>query len=392
MNLLSDLVKLYKNSEAPEIFFYWSGISVISAIVKKNVWLNRGGIYRLYPNTYCFLVAASGMKKGIPIQMAKKLITGVNNTRIISGRNSVQQVLEDLGKAHSIEGGGIIKEAHGYLISSELAAFLIKDPDALTILTDLHDTGYNKEWKYSLKSGKVTLAEPCISILGATNEEHFSTAVTNADVTGGFIARTFIVFSSEKGRLNPLVHGGEELDLKPIIRCLTEISKLEGEFCWTKESGEFYEQWYNDFHSHDHHDPTGTINRIGDQILKVAMCIGLAKGEFPNITLPTIREAVTRCLMTVNGMRQVTMGGKATLAAQTKLVIRELIILPDHRISRKKLLQKYWGQFDSYDLDKIAETLLQAGAIKILRSGSNIEYEMREEALEAYLNYKKSIN
>ena len=36
------------------------------------------------------------------------------------------------------------------------------------------------------------------------------------------------------------------------------------------------------FRSIDHNDPTHSTNRIDDQILKIAMCLGLSKGEFQN--------------------------------------------------------------------------------------------------------------
>ena len=101
-DFVSELVRTYQESESPELFFYWAAISAISAIVKKNVWLNRGGHYKLYPNTYVFIVAESGAKKGIPIMVARKLVESVNNTRMISGRNSIQEILDELGKAYSI--------------------------------------------------------------------------------------------------------------------------------------------------------------------------------------------------------------------------------------------------------------------------------------------------
>lgn len=394
MGFLSNLVRLYSESEAPEIFFYWAGISAISAVVKKNVFLDRAGMYKLYPNIYCFLVAASGMKKGVPISVARNLVSSVNSTRVISGRNSIQQILTELGKAYSLEGGGVVKDAHGYLLSSELAAFFVKDPDALTILTDIHDTHYyEKEWKYSLKSGNATLCAPCISLLGATNEEHFGNAVGNSDISGGFIARTFIVHSTEKGKLNPLTRSREKIDTSGLIEQLQCIAKAQGEFQWTEEAMKLYEDWYFKFHELNHNDPTGTVNRIGDQILKVAMCIALSKQEFPELRSGTIKEAITRCLATLTGLRQVTMGGAHNLAAPTKLVIKELIIQPDHSISRKKMLMKYWGQFDAFDLDKIVETLQSAGAIDTFRDNrEGTSYRLKEEALKAYLDYKKGIN
>src|SRR6266704_1581124 len=163
--------------------------------MKKNVYLDRY-YYILYPNIYVFLVARSGLRKGNPVNLAKKLVQEVGVTRVISGRNSIQGVLKDLGKAHSTPNGTIVKDAAGFMISGELASFLIKDPEALTILTDLYDTHVNEpEWKNTTKTqGIDTLKNPCITLLGATNEEHFQDAVPTNAIGGGFIGRTSIVF------------------------------------------------------------------------------------------------------------------------------------------------------------------------------------------------------
>ena len=72
----------------------------------------------------------------------------------------------------------------------------------MRILTDIFDTHYyEKEYKYSLKSGKSSSIKALyISLFGATNEDHFSAIVSGPDIQGGFIARTFIVLSSDKGK------------------------------------------------------------------------------------------------------------------------------------------------------------------------------------------------
>ena len=79
--------------ESPMNFWLWGGIAAISAIVKDNVWLDRQ-IHNLYPNIYAHVPCRVGLKKGPPISMAKQLVRSVNNTRIISGRSSIQGILK----------------------------------------------------------------------------------------------------------------------------------------------------------------------------------------------------------------------------------------------------------------------------------------------------------
>lgn len=394
MNWIETVVKAHEESEAPAKFFYWAALSAISAVTRKNVSLNRH-YYKLYPNIYVFLVARSGMKKGVPVNMAKVLVTKANATRIISGRNSMPRIIQDLGKAHTLEGGGMIRDAQGFLISGELAAFLVKDPDALTILTDLHDTHAHEDvWINSLKgTGVDKLKSPCITLLGATNEEHFVEAVPSNAVDGGFIARTFIVFSTERGKLNSLTEAPTNIaNTDKLAEHLKKIGQVKGEFKWSDEAKKIYDTWYYKFMMYEGGDKTGTMNRIGDQILKVAMLLSLSEDTSLVLKESNVIEAIRVSTDCINGMNQVTMGGgKANLAGQTKIVMRELLMAKGNSIDRQKLLQKHWGEFDSFDLDRIIETLLGADAISVMPNGKKMTYVMKQSAVDMYTKGMREI-
>jgi len=380
-------------SESPRRFFYWAALTAIAAVMRKNVYLDRF-YYKLYPNIYVLFVARSGSRKGVPVSLARSLVANVNCTRVIAGRNSIQAIIAELSKAHTLESGEVLKHAHALVISGELAAFLIKDPDALTILTDLYDTHYHEpHWTNTLKSGTERLHEPCLTLLAATNEAHFVEVIPAAAVEGGLIARTFIVLADKKGPPNPLTERPTRVpNVKELSKYLKEISKVKGEFAWSDEAKELYNKWYLDFDSQEHNDTTGTIERIGDQVLKVAMLLSLAESPELVLTAKNIEEALDVCLGCVTGVKQVTMGsGKSPLAYQTKLILRELISRPDHCIDRQKVLQKFWGELDSFDLDRIVETLLGAGAINVQRHGTKVVYVLKESALEQYTKIKGMI-
>ena len=396
MSWIQDVVSSHSESESPEKFFYWAALTAISAVTRKNVYLDKF-TYKLYPNIYTFLIAGSGMKKGLPVTLARKLVDKVNCTRVIMGRNSVQRVIQDLGKAYTLENGGVIKNAEGFLVSGELAAFLVKDADALTILTDIYDThAYEDFWKNSLKgngTGQVDkLLSPCLTLLGATNEEHFADAVPGNAIGGGFIARTFIVLANVGGQLNSLMYPPKQVvDINCLALGLREISNMKGEITIDIEGKKLYDNWYYGFMGKKFHDPTGTLRRLGDQVLKVACLLSLSNFRL-QITPDHIFEAITVCEECVNGMQQVTMGsGQQNLAASTKVIVRELILNPAHQVNKSILLHKYWGQFDDFDITRIAETLQAAGAIEIIPKGKDTIYKMRQSALDMYLDFKRGI-
>jgi hypothetical protein len=154
-----------------------------------------------------------------------------------------------------------------------------------------------------------------------------------------------------------------------------------------------FDKWYRSFAKEDHNDPTGTLERIHDGILKVGMLLSLADDFDLILHRKHMEEALEECLKCTGGMKQITMGqGKSNLAYATKLVLQELLRRPDHRIDRQKVLQKYWGQLDAFDLDRIAETLEGAGAITVQRAGKMITYVLKSGMLEQYTKYKSTVN
>src|SRR5262245_11891051 len=176
MNLswLDKLLIQHAELESPQSFWFWSGIAAISAAVRDNVYLNRQ-IYNLYPNVYVMLHAESGLKKGPPIAVARRLVKDIEGINVITGRSSIQGILKHLGTGQTTEGGGgkVNSNSAAFICSSELTSSLVGDNVATDILTDLYDRQYNEgPWKSLLKMESFTIPNPTITMLTATNEAH----------------------------------------------------------------------------------------------------------------------------------------------------------------------------------------------------------------------------
>ena len=116
MNWLDEIVDQHRELESPEAYWKWAGIAAISAVVKDNIWLDRGGIFKTYPNVYIMLHGESGIKKGPPVNMAKKLVQLCGGVRIITGRSSIQGILQELSRSHTEPGGKIVGGAKAFII------------------------------------------------------------------------------------------------------------------------------------------------------------------------------------------------------------------------------------------------------------------------------------
>jgi len=388
LSWLAHLVEAAKKAETPSSYIYWCGISTISAIISPNVYINRGGIYKLSPNVFVMLIGESGLGKGFPVAVSKKLVKMVGNNRVITGRNTIQAILRELGTSETDPKTGIpkFKDARGYIVSGEFATLLQEDKAALPVLTELYDKHYNEEWQNSTKGAGVdTLISPTITLFGGSTPEHFSNVVPESDVKGGFVGRILTVYEEERSKVNPLEDTEAENDFpfNDLAVHLKEISKVKGAFKFTKPGKDYWVEWYKDIRTKKVHDPTGAINRLPDNVLKVAMCLAMSRGTELLIGEEDLEESITKCMNLTIDSRRLTEGkGASELGIPTKLVIHTLYKLENHEIAKSKLLQMHYGQFDVYALDRIIATLESADMITTRSVGGQVILQMSSEAVK----------
>lgn len=406
---LETLLESTKESEAPDRYFWWAGLCAISAVLRKRVFMQRGPFYKLYPNIYVALVSArSGLRKGIPISIIKNLVTELDSVRVISGCNSIQGLINELSQQQTFKSGAVVSEAQGLMVSDEFEAFLTEDPKALTYLTALHNTHEHEDvWKKRLKNSPLeTLKSPCLTLLIASNEALFESMVKQKDIEGGFIARTFIVHESKRKLMNPLLYSDEDLEAliekdkvhhNILMNRLREISKLSGQMKFSPEAMNFYRSWYEQLFHTDMEDKTGTVDRLGDQVLKVAMLISASERDDLLITdkqLAIAIEETEHCLM---GTRAIALEKtKSDINIVIEKVLKELLKSKEcgpHNgpsVTRKKLMIA--THIEALMLDRALDTLEQRGAIYSPRRNSKKEifYEMTKETFDTYMKFKSA--
>lgn len=393
MSWINLLHEATNDAETPRSFIHWSGICSISAVVSPNVFLNKGGKYKLHPNIYCLLVAKSGLGKSLPITMCKKLVTIVGNTRVISGRSTIQKIIKDLSVSESDEKTGIpkFKDARGLIVSGEFAVSIQHDTDLFTILTDIYDTHANSDmWVNSTKGGGAEyLKAPCITLFSGSSPEHFEEFVPKVNVMGGFIGRTLLIYEDKRWKLDPLVDETEpEIDYEMLSIHLKKLKDLKGGFKWCQDAKNHYVDWYMDFRPQEHDDKTGTTERLPDHILKVAMCLALSRGTDLVLRKLDIEEATKLCLKLKHSIKTLTSSGKSTSASQTKVALQLILKSLDGKIGREELLQKGFGDFNATELDSIVETLIQTGFIEQVGT-KEIVYKISKRGKEIWSQVKE---
>jgi len=371
MDWLDSSIAQFQEFEPPLRYYYWSLLAAVSAVVKDRVYLNRYS-YKLYPNVYILLFGPSGVKKGPPIGLAKSLVTLVDNTRVINGRSSVEAIIKELGTIQSRPNKQIFKDSAGFIVSSELSSAVISNTNSLDILTDLFDRIYNEgEWTYRLKNSEpIKLKNPTVTWLAGTNEALFREFVPEKNLKGGLIGRTFVISEHKENRLNSLMFAPKILpDREKIAEGLKPLAHISGEFTMTTEVREAFDTWYQEFQTKiapKLEDDTGTIGRISDNILKVAMLLALARRHDLCVHIEDIHEALENVIPLLAPTKRVTQSVRIQeigMGEKRGLILNHLANCEHHTDTRVNILRKFVLKMDHEDLDRVMTFLEQTQVI-----------------------------
>jgi hypothetical protein len=345
------------------------------------------------------LLGESGLGKGFPINRAKLLVTRASVTRVIAGRSSIQAIVQELSRSKQVEGKPLMTDSRGYIVNGELSTAIIQDPDSLTILTDLYDGHYNPEWTNLLKGdGAEKLKNPYITALFGSSPAHFYDSIPQANIEGGYIGRNLIIYEEKRSHDVDLLDDSEAKDgdkfddyITPkYVPHLEKIAKYKGQIKPTTEARDMFNTWRRKWRNSQTYDKTGFLNRVPDHVLKVAMCLTLADYDFNGEISPLdMEESINKVTQLIYSNKKTTEGrGPDPLAVITKTVLDFLIASHDQEMSRKQLLWKGYGTYNSFTLDQAIENLLEMGWIKKVKTGvgSNMDWNIKlsGEPLESY--------
>lgn len=391
MSFIDDYLTYTSVYESPKSFWKWSAYCAIAAVLRDNVYRGKG-VHAVYPNFYVLLLAASAEhRKGNPVRLCEYLVTQIKNTKIISGRSSIQAILDELARSEmNPVSGESISGGSAFFSVQELTAGIVNDPEAVKILTDIYD--FREEYTSRLRgTGTFRIKNICFTMMAASNEELLKDVYDSKALFGGLIGRTFLIKPDEFRPGNSLFRFEENsVNLKNLVDQLHRFSLIKGEFSFEETAIESYERWYHPFREsyRNRTDKSGVSGRIHISILKLAMILCINDTIDIRIYAKHIEQAIEECMALIPNYQSYVMGGgRSPLSEVSTIVITAIYESSGHIISRKDLLQRNWSSFDAETLDKVMTTLTQAGMIEEKMSQTGLEYKMTEKCIE--LLFKK---
>lgn len=375
--------------ESPGSFWKWSAYATVSAVLKDNCFIKSGDSF-LYPNLYTLIVAeSSGHRKNRPVEFSESLVNAVKNTKILSGRASVQAILDDLARAETdSKTGKVVKSNAAIFYAVELSAGVVSDPEGMAILTDIYDFKPNP-YKQRLRTGPCfNLDKIVFSMFSASNEDMLRGLFDISVIKGGFLARTLLIVPNEFRESNSLLRIDHEKlkDSKNnLIINLKAIASLNGEFFVTDSAKDEFEDWYKPFRRayEKKKEASGIVGRIHTHVLKIAMVLAANDLELI-IDKRHMEQAINDCLSLLPNYSIFTMShGKTDLSQAGGIVVGELLAASEYKMSRKDLIRKHWTNgVDADMLEKIIVNLEAAGMIVQHQHKEGLSIQLTKSALD----------
>ncbi len=390
MSFIDAYLNHTKDYESPTSFWLWSSYATIGAVLRDSVYKPYGD-KKLFPNIYVLFLANSGGRKDAPIGLARDLIEAIHITKVISGRASIQGILDELAKTETDrKSGKILKGGSAILLAPELSSSIVGDEAAVNILTDIYDG--KKDFKSVLRTApSFKIDQIVFTALMGSNLDMLKSIYDTRATHGGLLARTMLVTPDEFRPPNSLWTTAEEEELKKsrvaeLILKLKEISLLNGEMTFPPETRAEFDKWYHPFRKihQKKADKSGIAARIHTSITKMSMI--LAANDLTLEVRPKhMEQAVDRSLSLLPNYDTFMIGsGKAIQANAGAIIMVELLSCDGYSLSRRDIINRHWQDIgNTEDIDKILVTLESGGVIEIDSSKMNsVSYRLTKTYIE----------
>lgn len=251
-NWLRSYVEYTHHSESPDVFHFWTGVSVLAGALRRRVWIDQR-YFQWTPNFYIVFVAPPGVAT-----KSTTILTGMKLLREVPGINFGPNSVTWQALVKSMEGAQELVAIDGMMYPmscitcspGELGTFLKpEEGEMVDVLTDLWD-GQLGVWKREIKTDAGTYIEnPWINLIGATTPAWIERNFPAYLIGGGLTSRCVFIYGDTKRRLVP--YPADAIDTEKfaaagakLVEDLILISEMAGEFELTPSATKWGEDWY----------------------------------------------------------------------------------------------------------------------------------------------------
>lgn len=234
-------------TESPAVYYRWSLLSSIGALLGRSVHLKHGH-FNIYPNLYTMLIGGPGTRKSTAIKLSKKLLRQAGYNTIAADKTSKEKFLVDLaGESDDMKSPGDLDDILEQSIfgtsddSSDCREVFIMADEAndffghgniefLSLLGNLWD--YEGRFTYRIKTGKsLSISNPTVSILSANTPTGFAMGFPTEVLGQGFFSRLLLIYGEPNGKRYAFPRGLSDEVAGFYIRYFQELKQ------WSSSAG-----------------------------------------------------------------------------------------------------------------------------------------------------------
>lgn len=251
--------KLSAGNEAPRIFHMWAGLSIISSIMGRQVWLPRGNVPPVHLNMYVIFTTPPGTKKTTAMLIAKDFIRSLKEIPMAGSNVTKEQMIVTMDTTKDSSPcrrafkwrGKTITYSHYCIFSSEFINQINAGFNPIGMIDFFTDVWDAKEISDETKNkGCYKVENPFVNLLGCMTDYTAKNLNTQKIVSAGMLRRCLFVLAEDSGIDIPRPELMWTPEQDEIRIELTERAKalrfVQGEFNWTPEANAFWTQLYLD--------------------------------------------------------------------------------------------------------------------------------------------------
>ena len=385
---ISQFIKIYQQTtDAPDEFLLTAALMTVATVLTNETWLTFG-YQDIRPHLWAILIAPSSrFRKTTIINIAKKLITGIDPNLLFSDENTPEAFIEHLAQ-----------NPCGLFTFSEMSSFIKQFgkkymagfQETLTTLYDSPDyyTRKKKDSKGNLQNFEIR--QPALNIFTGSTIDWLVQSCSEGDMASGFLPRFLICSCDQKDKKTLIFPQNISEDENTLIKSiLTTINgSYKGKKELSPEAKDYYTQWATKFDGWMDQENNTNVDafytRLGIIAIKISIIIEatiwqrdllknidanngvfLADGSLPVssvISLEAMKTAISiaeyykqACKQFV--LNQFISGRYAWDASKIEKIIRK----NSGSISKRDLLRKLG--MHTADLDKYLKSLVDSGII-----------------------------
>lgn len=391
---LEGFVEYASVGEAPLDVLWWVGVSTVAGALRRRVWLDQV-FFSWVPNLYVVVVAEPGIvAKSTTANIGFDLLAEVDGIHfgpdITSWQALIQYMSAECGEFFDFRGSNIPMHALTCAID-EFGTFL--DPtnrEQVDSLIRLYDGKTSKRAfrKITKTQGNDEMHGPWVNVFACTTPTWINTNFPEYFLGSGFLSRVIFLHAEHKRQYVPLLseqirkHPKHGLMAAKLVGDLRRIAEYVGPYHLTPAAieweGQRYESHWKRF-AVGSRELQGYPARKQTHLMKLAMVISAARGQFPILDVPHLAEAERRLTAVEPGIdRVLARVGSAEIPKATGDIVDLLRQAGGAMLRRDIYGTNFYRRMTSKDFDEATRGAIAAGKIVVESSPAGTVYKLRE--------------